>query len=166
MFAWLDNYDMGLVLEPTTLKDAQDTLMGDTSAAVRWAALNDYNTGVVLYDQNVRTQTFLNTWNDLLLSQGEAFQEGAFQKELERSDVRLKQLPTEYNLMVRPDTHAVYLTSKVRCAAQSALLSVSPASPRPPFHPLCASFRRWGSSPTSVAYSIYTKNVGRMRHRY
>eukprot|EP00667_Euglena_gracilis_P013524 EG_transcript_13967 len=111
MFDWLDRYDVGVALNPLPLRQA--LLSREGSPGWTWAALNDYRPDVVLFDRNPRVVALLNAWNDRLLDPAQS-STAAFADALLRSDVRVKTLPAEFNLVLPPTSLPVYLTGAVR----------------------------------------------------
>jgi hypothetical protein len=115
MFGWLDNYEIGLVLEPFLFSHVKGALLRDGPQAITWNSLNNWNTGMLLYDNNPRVRAMFEDWNAAYNYPGGrgGGDQDEFMKALERSGVRVKQLPAEYNLRVHTNTLPHFLTNSV-----------------------------------------------------
>lgn len=64
------------------------------------AALPEYNTGVVLFNNNQRTSEFIDTWKDIYrryLDENVRMNQPAFREAVFQSPVQIVTVPTEYN---------------------------------------------------------------------
>jgi hypothetical protein len=63
MFGWLDHYDLAVVPEPYLFSHAKGALLQQTEQRITWSSLNNWNTGVILFDANPRVREFFMAWN-------------------------------------------------------------------------------------------------------
>eukprot|EP00667_Euglena_gracilis_P015711 EG_transcript_16371 len=115
MFGWLDHYDLAVVPEPYLFSHARGALLRNTAQRITWNSLNNWNTGVVLYDANPRVHDFFHAWNAAYNYPGGpgGGDQDTFTRLLEASSVRVKALPPEYNLRVHTNTLPHFLAGPV-----------------------------------------------------
>eukprot|EP00668_Euglena_longa_P031976 GGOE01041252.1.p1 GENE.GGOE01041252.1~~GGOE01041252.1.p1 ORF type:complete len:348 (+),score=90.63 GGOE01041252.1:27-1070(+) len=115
MFQWLDHYDLAVVPEPFLFSHAKGALLHRSPQRITWNSLNNWNTGVVLYDANPRVHAFFHAWNAAYNYPGGpgGGDQETFARLLEASDVRVKTLPAEFNLRVHTNTLPHFLVSPV-----------------------------------------------------
>lgn len=98
LFELLDRFDIGAAYNHNREAVPLDTVP---------RSFPEYNTGVVIYENNERVQALFDRWKELYRAKMDEHphDQPTFREALYESDVRVATLPTEYNCLVRYPGH-------------------------------------------------------------
>ncbi|TYL39303.1 hypothetical protein CV102_08480 [Natronococcus pandeyae] len=116
MFDILDRFDIAAAHNPGSRTAVHD----DYEARDVPKAFPQYNTGVLLFNDNSSTRAFFESWSDIYEENREqtiaGLNQPAFREALYKSDLQIGTLPSEYNLRVRYEGSVGFMTDSVKIA--------------------------------------------------